>query len=186
MAEREDVIAAFESERAYQDSKWGTVMSSGRQPEVGEIGGDRSLDEYILYIVGYTNKLLDKASTFADPKGKLDFVRKVGGLCWAAMEQHGAPQRAGFPQGSRNLEGALLSEDQGEPITIGFRDGGKLGTVKGHADVYVDEVGEFRWRLVAANGTVIAISCEGYKARGDAMIGLHAVQKMLRRTWTIY
>jgi uncharacterized protein YegP (UPF0339 family) len=35
-------------------------------------------------------------------------------------------------------------------------------------DVYEDEKKEFRWRLKAANGQVVAASSEGYKAKGDA------------------
>jgi len=35
-------------------------------------------------------------------------------------------------------------------------------------DVYEDEKKEFRWRLKAANGQVVAASSEGYKAKADA------------------
>jgi hypothetical protein len=89
MTLRQEVYAALDSERDYQDSKWGDALSSGRKPGNGE----RSIDEFVTYIVGYAHKLLDEASTFADAAAKLNAVRKVAGLCVACMEQHGAPKR---------------------------------------------------------------------------------------------
>lgn len=35
-------------------------------------------------------------------------------------------------------------------------------------EIYPDAAGEFRWRLVAANGRVIADSAESYTRQGDA------------------
>lgn len=90
-ATREEVYEALDSERVYQNARWGDTASSGRPGS-----GDRTLDEFILYIVGYANKLAAIGSVSADPAEKLEFVRKVGGLCVATMEQHGAPRRAGF------------------------------------------------------------------------------------------
>ena len=34
-------------------------------------------------------------------------------------------------------------------------------------EFYRDEADEFRWRLVALNGNIVATSGEGYKNRGD-------------------
>ncbi len=85
---RSEVYAAIDSERDYQQAKWGASLSGGR-PGTGE----RSVDEFILYINGYADKLADFASEFADTEKKLHFVRKVAGLCVACMEQHGAPKR---------------------------------------------------------------------------------------------
>ncbi len=34
--------------------------------------------------------------------------------------------------------------------------------------VYEDDAGEWRWRLVAGNGEIIADSAEGYTRQGDA------------------
>ena len=34
-------------------------------------------------------------------------------------------------------------------------------------EFYKDDQGEFRWRLVAANGNVLAVASEGYKNRKD-------------------
>lgn len=34
-------------------------------------------------------------------------------------------------------------------------------------EFYQDEQGEFRWRFVASNGEVLAVSSEGYKNRED-------------------
>lgn len=96
MPTRDEVYEALDSERDYQDDRWGSTLSGDRPPTDEQAPGSRSVDEFILYIVGYAHKLLDEGATFADTKKKLDFVRKVGGLCVACMEQHGAPRRDGY------------------------------------------------------------------------------------------
>ena len=56
-------------------------------------------------------------------------------------------------------------------------------TVEGYAaekhpkfEVYADKAGEFRFRLKATNGQVIAVS-EGYKALASCMNGIESVKK---------
>ena len=56
-------------------------------------------------------------------------------------------------------------------------------TVEGYAaekhpkfEVYTDKAGEFRFRLKATNGQVIAVS-EGYKAMASCMNGIESVKK---------
>jgi hypothetical protein len=87
-APREEVYAAFDSEREYQDLKWGDTLSGGRPGD-----GERSVDEFALYLIGYANDLLVNASHFGHTQGKLEIIRKIGGLAVACMEQHGAPKR---------------------------------------------------------------------------------------------
>jgi hypothetical protein len=87
-ATRQEVYAALDTERAYQDSKWGDSRSSGEQG-----AGERTLDEFALYIHGYADDLRRIASHTVYRQEKLDFIRKVGALCVAAMEQHGAEPR---------------------------------------------------------------------------------------------
>jgi len=43
-------------------------------------------------------------------------------------------------------------------------------------EVYEDKAGEFRFRLKATNGQVIAVS-EGYKAKASCMNGIESVKK---------
>ncbi len=43
-------------------------------------------------------------------------------------------------------------------------------------EVYADKAGEFRFRLKARNGEVIAVS-EGYKAKQSCMNGIESVKK---------
>ena len=43
-------------------------------------------------------------------------------------------------------------------------------------EVYTDKAGEFRFRLKARNGEIIAVS-EGYKARASCMNGIESVRK---------
>jgi hypothetical protein len=85
---RSEVYAVIDGERNYQSTKWGNSLSSGRPGD-----GARSLDEFILYISGYSDKAKAFASEFADSEKKLDIIRKVAALCVVAMEQHGAVPR---------------------------------------------------------------------------------------------
>jgi uncharacterized protein YegP (UPF0339 family) len=43
-------------------------------------------------------------------------------------------------------------------------------------EMYVDKAGEFRFRLKATNGQVIAVS-EGYKAKASCLNGIESVKK---------
>ena len=43
-------------------------------------------------------------------------------------------------------------------------------------EVYTDKAGEFRFRLKARNGEIIAVS-EGYKAKASCMNGVESVRK---------
>lgn len=87
-ASREEVYHAIDTERYYQDTKWGETLSGDRPGN-----GERSVDEFALYIAGYTDDLVKNASHFGPDQDKLDIIRKIAGLCVAAMEQHGAPCR---------------------------------------------------------------------------------------------
>ena len=56
-------------------------------------------------------------------------------------------------------------------------------TVEGYAtvkhpkfEVYTDKAGEFRFRLKAKNGEIIAVS-EGYKAKASCLNGIESVKK---------
>jgi uncharacterized protein YegP (UPF0339 family) len=44
-------------------------------------------------------------------------------------------------------------------------------------EIYKDAAGEFRWRMKAANGQVIATGGQGYKAKADCRHGIDIVQK---------
>jgi uncharacterized protein len=43
-------------------------------------------------------------------------------------------------------------------------------------EVYKDAKEEFRWRLKAGNGKVVAVSGEGYKAKNDCQKGIELIQ----------
>jgi len=75
---REATYAALDSERAYQERRW---------------PGGRTVDEFVLYLIEYTDQARRIAGTTDDKKAKLDAIRKVGGLAVACMDQHGAPHR---------------------------------------------------------------------------------------------
>jgi hypothetical protein len=84
---REDVYRAIDSERDYQDSMWSDTASDG---EPGE--GERSRDEFALYIAAYTADLVQTCKNFNETE-KTEIMRKIAGLCVACMEQHGVNNR---------------------------------------------------------------------------------------------
>ena len=67
MTKRKEVYAAIDSEREYQEGVWGATLSGNREPDTskGESGGDRTIDEFSLYIIGYASDLQREASHFA-------------------------------------------------------------------------------------------------------------------------
>lgn len=48
--------------------------------------------------------------------------------------------------------------------------------------VYKDQKGEFRWRLLAENHEIICISSEGYVAKQDALHGIEILRQANGRT----
>jgi hypothetical protein len=85
---RQEVYAAIDSERDYQDMLWNdaTTPSEGRH----------SPEEFLLFIEHYVGKAREAMSTKPDPQAKiegLDIMRKIAGLAVACMEQNGAPMR---------------------------------------------------------------------------------------------
>jgi uncharacterized protein YegP (UPF0339 family) len=53
---------------------------------------------------------------------------------------------------------------------------GDDGAARRTFQVYRDEGGEWRWRLVAGNGQIIAVSGEGYRERRDCLHGVELVK----------
>lgn len=88
MSDRESVYKAIDTERVYQNQRWGNTGSS-KQPGNGE----RTIDEFALYISEYADQLRHICGTSDDRIVKMNAVRKVGALCIACMEQHGAVSR---------------------------------------------------------------------------------------------
>ncbi|QLH79650.1 DUF1508 domain-containing protein [Halosimplex rubrum] len=50
-------------------------------------------------------------------------------------------------------------------------------TNSGTFEVYRDSAGEWRWRLVATNGNIIADSGEGYNSKQGAKRGIDSVRR---------
>jgi hypothetical protein len=44
-------------------------------------------------------------------------------------------------------------------------------------EVYVDAAGQWRWRLVAPNGNIVADSGEGYSSKQGAKRGIESVKE---------
>ena len=82
-ATRKEVFTAINSERDYQDDKWG-------------LEDTHSLEEWVLYMEEYIAKARKALADDEDDDEALENIRKVAGLVVAAMEDHGAPQREGY------------------------------------------------------------------------------------------
>lgn len=93
MATRDEVYAALNSERAYQDSL--VANAYGDPAEQGE----KKLEQFALYMQDYLHEAIHQMSRTWGPgayDGALATIRKVTALGVAAMEAHGAPCRKGF------------------------------------------------------------------------------------------
>ncbi|MFW6057141.1 MAG: YegP family protein [Chloroflexota bacterium] len=44
-------------------------------------------------------------------------------------------------------------------------------------ELYKDTKGEFRWRLIASNGQIVATGAEGYSSKASAIGGIESVKK---------
>ena len=54
----------------------------------------------------------------------------------------------------------------------------------GKFQIFQDKSGEYRWRMRAANGQVIATSGEGYKAKADAAWGIEVCKQLMPKVTT--
>jgi uncharacterized protein YegP (UPF0339 family) len=66
--------------------------------------------------------------------------------------------------------GALAASVPAAVLATGLRAGATF-------EIYQDSRKEYRWRLKAANGQVIATSGQGYKAKADCRHGIEVIQK---------
>lgn len=85
---RQEVYAAIDSERDYQDHRWNDSTTTS--------GGLHSLEEWCVYIRSYNNEAMETLSR--GPKQEVDakaleIMRKIAGMAVSCMEQHGAPHR---------------------------------------------------------------------------------------------
>lgn len=83
--DRQDVYKAIDSERDYQDKKWGTKEYANHSPE-----------EWFMYMEDYINEakhiLSREGYETCYPKA-MDIMRKVTAMGVAAMEKHGVANR---------------------------------------------------------------------------------------------
>jgi uncharacterized protein YegP (UPF0339 family) len=55
----------------------------------------------------------------------------------------------------------------------------KAQKIKPGVTIYKDKRGEWRWRAVASNGRILAVSSESYKNRPDCVAGASAAAGIL-------
>lgn len=86
MTHRDHVYDAIDSERDYQNAKWGENGSHN----------PHSVTEWLTYMRHYIDEGLRVATLTNEPEtdqAALPFARKVAALGVVCMEQHGAPRR---------------------------------------------------------------------------------------------
>lgn len=88
---RQEVYAAIDTERAYQDKQWPSAEWSGDNnvsPNALSIG------EFILLMEEYASQARYSWTREKRPEmNALNIVRKIAGIAVNCMEQHGAPKR---------------------------------------------------------------------------------------------
>lgn len=77
----------------------------------------------------------------------------------------------------RQWLGASVTAVAGSLVVLGPASGQKKASGGLHFELYKDAKDEFRWRLKAANGQVLATSGDGYKAKADCQHGIEVIQK---------
>ncbi len=86
---RPEVYNLIDGERNYQDSRWNVNTTTSE--------GWHTTQEWLTFIQDYTNEALHIGCREADQVAynkQLAILRKIAGISVAAMEQHGAPERA--------------------------------------------------------------------------------------------
>lgn len=90
---RQEVYAAIDGERDYQDQRWnGTTTSTA---------GKHSVAEFVLFMDDYLREAKTHLSRNGEPEASvvaLITLRKIIGMGVACMEQHGAPLRVSQPK----------------------------------------------------------------------------------------
>jgi hypothetical protein len=84
MTTREEVYAAIDSERAYQDGLWPVDPNNPRL----------LIGEFLVLLDVYLRKAQEEWVVESKPEvNSLNTVRKIAGIAVNCMEQHGAPHR---------------------------------------------------------------------------------------------
>lgn len=91
MSTRQEVYAAIDSERAYQQSRWNETTTTSK--------GIHSFSEWIAYMEDYlleAKHLLARTAEQNSHKSVSDIMRKVTTMGVAALEDKGVDRREGF------------------------------------------------------------------------------------------
>ncbi len=78
---RKEAFAALDTERNYQDIKWGTV------------GKNKPIECYLVYMQSYLTEAVQALAKSEDEKVPLEIVRKITALGIACMESNGVYHR---------------------------------------------------------------------------------------------
>lgn len=90
---RDDVYAALDIEREYQQRLWGEDGSRRPPFPVAGEGPKHSVGNWIVFMRHYLRRAEDNLTTKSGHYDALDELRKVAALAVACFEQHGVPGR---------------------------------------------------------------------------------------------
>ena len=86
--ERSEVYKIIDGERAYQDERWNENTTESR--------GLHNPYEWLVFIQDYLTEAIHIASREEEPAAKektMEWIRKIGAMSVAAMEQNGVKPR---------------------------------------------------------------------------------------------
>ena len=91
MTDRNEVYAAIDSERDYQDDLKSDRTSN---PTDGTRSIDHTVGDFVTMMQHYQTQLVEAWTTNPGDQEALNVMRKIGGIATNCMEQHGAPIRS--------------------------------------------------------------------------------------------
>jgi len=113
-----------------------------------------------------------KFELYKDRKGewRWNLRHNNGNIIADSAEGYSSKQKAkqGMESVRKNTAGAPVTEREEEPeevAAVAEEEGADAGA---EYELYEDNSGDWRWRLVASNGRIIADSAEGYSSKGAA------------------
>lgn len=110
-----------------------------------------------------------KFELYKDSKGewRWNLRHNNGNIIADSAEGYSSKQKAkqGMESVRKNTPGAAVMEREEAPVAFTEEEEAGAGA---EYELYEDSAGEWRWRLVASNGRIIADSAQGYGDKGDA------------------
>ena len=128
-----------------------------------------SLNQNLLFSVKKGEKIMGKFAVKETATGVKFNLLASNGQVIGVSEVYSGKEACikGIESVKKNAEIANLEDQTADPVVT---------AVNPKFEIYTDKAGEFRFRLKATNGQIIAVS-EGYKALASCLNGIESVKK---------